>query len=1453
MAQIHRRKGAQPIADAEAERAQGPRFLGIFGTNGDDTIFGTSSDDAIYGLEGNDRLVGLEGNDTLDGGPGDDTIEGREGDDLLYVTGPGSDVARGDTGTDSLFLDFSSAFLGLSGTADTTPTGGYNLILSDSLNSSSPYNHGLNATSIEHFDLIFGIGSENVTLLGSDDIVRGGGGDDRFNLGAGADLLTISGLGSAIVDGGADADMLTIDWADTSSNIVMDLPTSSMGLVSGHLGNADDTQEVSYSAFERLIISTGSGDDIIRTGNGSFATDDVVDLGAGNDLFIDGLAGDTVNGGDGVDGISLSLTNYATDATWNLQNGAATGFDGSYLSFEYFASLSLGGGHNQITTTDFDRNDAVLLGGGDDMLTVLNGHDSVNGEAGSDLLVIDYRAALTSVTTAGGAAGIAAGSGGGVQGQIGDGMTRNVSFDNVERFDIRTGNAGDNVALGTGTRVTDDSVTLGGGDDFAELGRGVDQADGGFGTDGLAADLSTVSDAISINLAANTYSGVAGSSYVNFEYFSGTGFKTGSGNDVVVTADLDLDDSVGLGGGSDSATVFDGSDTIAGGAGTDTLIVDYREASGAITQTAGPDDSGTPGSYSGDFTDGAGRTVTYQEIENFEVHGGSGADTILTGGGIDLLAGGLGADALDGGLGDDVFYYAGVADSASGGVDTISGFDFESDVIDLDVTVTGYAGTATGDLDTASFDADIAAAMSGLAGGLGAHQASLFNVTGGDESGATYLIVDANGTAGYQAGEDYVIRMASLAQPIGTSVDYFISSARPQVVVAASDAIAASETAVLNGDVFADNGSGADQGPALEVVAVNGEAGNVGNQFTLESGALLTLNADGTFSYDPNGAFDATPAAGSGASNPPVQDGFTYTLDNGGTATVTLTIAGVDTNDYLLGTAAADFLVGGIGNDVVLGLAGADTLVGGDGDDIMNGGTGADGMYGGAGDDIYYFDNFSDFAVEAAGGGHDVAYTTISYAMNPGWELDVLAAADVNGLTDIILYGNELDNELRGNAGANFLAGGVGSDALLGYDGIDQLSGGAGNDFLDGGAGGDALIGGAGDDVMIGGSGSDYFDGGTGADGMYGGMGDDVYFFNNFSDFAIEAVGEGNDVVHASVSFGMAAGSAIELVVADPTGIAAIDFAGNELDNTFWGNNGANTLVGAGGDDVLEGFGGNDVLLGGAGKDYLTGGSGDDAIDGGSEGDTLIGGDGNDYLTGGFGTDSLIGGAGNDVLNGGDGPDFMSGESGDDIYYADTTADAVVESAGNGYDTLYVTGSYNLSTNAHIEVLSALDNSAINGVTLRGNQLDNQVYGTNGQDTLGGGSGNDVLIGFGGNDLLEGGTGNDYLDGGAGADQYQFRSTLGAGNVDTLASFVSGTDKIGLDFRFFADVGTAPLNPNAFVLGTAAADADDRVIYDSATGKIFFDADGNGAGAQIWFATVSAGTTIIASDVLGIF
>ena len=64
----------------------------------------------------------------------------------------------------------------------------------------------------------------------------------------------------------------------------------------------------------------------------------------------------------------------------------------------------------------------------------------------------------------------------------------------------------------------------------------------------------------------------------------------------------------------------------------------------------------------------------------------------------------------------------------------------------------------------------------------------------------------------------------------------------------------------------------------------------------------------------------------------------------------------------------------------------------------------------------------------------------------------------------------------------------------------------------------------------------------------------------------------------------------------------------------------------------------------------------------------------------------------------------------------------------------------------------------------------------------------------------------------------------------------------------FTGLSLGALNAGVFVTGSAALDADDRILYDASTGKLYFDADGNGAGAAVQFAILSGSPAITASD-----
>lgn len=325
---------------------------------------------------------------------------------------------------------------------------------------------------------------------------------------------------------------------------------------------------------------------------------------------------------------------------------------------------------------------------------------------------------------------------------------------------------------------------------------------------------------------------------------------------------------------------------------------------------------------------------------------------------------------------------------------------------------------------------------------------------------------------------------------------------------------------------------------------------------------------------------------------------------------------------------------------------------------------------------------------------------------------------------------------------------------------------------------------------------------------------------------------------------------------------------------------GADTLSGGSGPNQIDGLDGNDILSGGHGSDSLTGGLGNDWLDGGAGADLLSGGGGNDTYfidnvldvvneVAGGGTDTIYswisyvepaglqvellsaashaattainltgnnldnniwGNAGANILDGGGGADILVGLGGNDILIVDNAADQIVEAAGGGTDTVYSWVDYTLAASAHVEVLSTRIHAATDAIDLTGNALANTLWGNAGVNRLDGGSGADTLVG------------------GAGADSFAFTTALGGGNVDQIADFQAGLDKILLENAIFTALGVGALPAGAFRTGAAALDADDRIVYEAATGILRYDADGNGAGAAVHFATLQAGLTLGAGD-----
>lgn len=142
-------------------------------------------------------------------------------------------------------------------------------------------------------------------------------------------------------------------------------------------------------------------------------------------------------------------------------------------------------------------------------------------------------------------------------------------------------------------------------------------------------------------------------------------------------------------------------------------------------------------------------------------------------------------------------------------------------------------------------------------------------------------------------------------------------------------------------------------------------------------------------------------------------------------------------------------------------------------------------------------------------------------------------------------------------------------------------------------------------------------------------------------------------------------------------------------------------------------------------------------------------------------------------------------------------------------------------------------------------------------NALAGGAGNDTLFGQAGSDTLFGGSGADLLTGGSGNDRFVFDTALGSSNIDRITDFKpNGYDKIVLDDDIFTALtgsGSGARLPSGTLKivssGSAAGDANDHLIYNTTTDKLYYDPDGNGAKAAVQIATITlAGTAHPASQ-----
>ncbi|MEQ1950456.1 calcium-binding protein [Mesorhizobium sp. CN2-181] len=520
-------------------------------------------------------------------------------------------------------------------------------------------------------------------------------------------------------------------------------------------------------------------------------------------------------------------------------------------------------------------------------------------------------------------------------------------------------------------------------------------------------------------------------------------------------------------------------------------------------------------------------------------------------------------------------------------------------------------------------------------------------------------------------------------------------------------------------------------------------------------------------------------------------------------------IAGLGGKDILSGLGGDDLITGGDGNDTLYGGAGKDYLLGGGEDDTLYGGEGndrlfgADGknsLHGGAGDDTYVVQNAADVIVEIASEGDaDRVETLVDYTLAEGANIEILAT---NLPTDV------LDLKLVGNSDANHIVGNYGDNTIEGKGGVDTLE---------------------------------------------GLKGDDIYIVDNAADAVIELAGDGMaDRVMARVDYTLAKGIDIELfTTTNASGNAAIDLTGNALAQEIIGNAGINTLKdGGGAGDTLRGMAGDDVYLIYSADtvvvEGLTQGAADKVmsnvdftLDAGVYVEQLSttnsNGNASIDLTGNDLAQEITGNAGENILkDGGGAADVMKGLGGDDTYIVYASGTEIVEGAGQGTDDkVLVNVDFVLGNTSQVEHLATTSGAGKAIIDLTGNSYAQDITGNATSNRIDGKGGHDTLYGLGGKDT------------------FVFSATIGAANIDTIADFSAAADTIELENAIFTKLtATGALangNFRANAAGTAL-DANDHIVYETDTGKLFYDADGNGAGAAIQFAVLSGNPALTAAD-----
>ena len=388
-------------------------------------------------------------------------------------------------------------------------------------------------------------GIEHVTLLGA-------GNDETVTLtGAQASIFSLIDLG-----GGTD----TIELLDTSAGL--------NGLGDGGLTGVETISAAGAAAGVTINLANQS-EGIAIIGS---SQDDVLAASSG---------GAAIDGGDGIDILTLVRTSSATPLVVDISAGGGGADIGDGTSLSNIEALNFAGGSGADTVIGGSLADTIDGGLGADTINGGDGDDVITSSAGADIIDGGNDSDTLNLVRTGSTADFTIDiSAGGDGSDIGDGST----IANVEVLNFTGGSGNDTVTGGgladvlhggAGNDTLDGGAgadTLDGGADddtiYSADGQGPDLIDGGSGIDTLYASRESSSDNLTVDISAG--GGGAnigdGTTIANIEILNFTG---GTGNDILTGGGLD--DSLSGGDGADTLNGGDGADVLDGGAGADIL------------------------------------------------------------------------------------------------------------------------------------------------------------------------------------------------------------------------------------------------------------------------------------------------------------------------------------------------------------------------------------------------------------------------------------------------------------------------------------------------------------------------------------------------------------------------------------------------------------------------------------------------------------------------------------------------------------------------------------------------------------------------------------------------------------------------------------------------------------------------------------------------------------------